>query len=193
MALFDSPKPFDPDVCSHCGSNLEQDSISTIPAERNNPGVPGGLAEADVCPYCGSPWPTELAELSKTRGLLTFMPTSATQMPPTHVMYPSLILVESRREIPLPTDSPIYLGRRDATPNIYPHIDPTCDNAATYGVSRRHACIHRSTNGAYIEDMGSKSGTFVNDQRLFPSKLHPLDHGDRLFVGQLELAVTFSQ
>lgn len=193
MAISDPLRPFEPDICTHCGSILDKDPLSTAPSEGNNPLASATLAEAAMCPYCRNPWPTELVELSQTRGLLAFMPTAAAQWPASQLIHPSLILIESRREIPLPTDSLIYLGRRDATQNIYPHIDLTHDNAATCGVSRRHACIHRSSDGTYIEDMGSKNGTFVNGQRLSPSRLYPLGHGDMLLLGQLSLAITLTQ
>lgn len=147
MVRSNTLRPFDPDICTHCGSILDTDPLSTALSDGNTPLDPAALGEAAICPYCMNPWPTELVELSQTRGLLAFLPTTAAHRPASQLIHPSLILIESRREIPLPTDSLIYLGRRDATQNIYPHIDLTRDNAATRGVSRRHACIHQSSDG----------------------------------------------
>jgi pSer/pThr/pTyr-binding forkhead associated (FHA) protein len=114
---------------------------------------------------------------------------SATPEPQARVTSPSLVVVGSGRRIRLPPISAVYLGRRDEKQNIYPHIDLTQDNGMTYGVSRRHACIHQSDDGIYIEDLGSSNGTFLNSQRLQPSQVSPLHHGDTLHLGQLQLEV----
>ena len=47
-------------------------------------------------------------------------------------------------------------------------------------VSARHARIVPVQGVLFIEDMGSMSGTFVNDQRIVRRQLH---HGDRLRLG----------
>src|SRR5262245_35265602 len=49
-------------------------------------------------------------------------------------------------------------------------------------VSWNHACIELTTGGAFLSDLGSSNGTFVNDQRL--SGRVPLRTGDRIRMGQ---------
>ncbi len=50
------------------------------------------------------------------------------------------------------------------------------------GVSRRHARLVVTEDGATIEDLASKNGTFVGERRLeTPAPLHD---GDRLFLGR---------
>jgi DNA-binding winged helix-turn-helix (wHTH) protein len=50
------------------------------------------------------------------------------------------------------------------------------------GVSRRHACIVVTSDGATIEDFASKNGTFVGDRRLQGPA--PLQDGDRVRLGR---------
>ncbi len=52
-----------------------------------------------------------------------------------------------------------------------------------YIVSRRHAMITYA-NGCYLlRDLGSKNGTFLNDQRLEPHRLHILQPDDTIRIG----------
>lgn len=56
------------------------------------------------------------------------------------------------------------------------------------GVSRRHALITISEGSATIEDLGSKNGTFVGDQRVDGSR--SLGDGDTISVGSVKLMLT---
>jgi len=56
------------------------------------------------------------------------------------------------------------------------------------GVSRRHALLTISEGSATIEDLGSKNGTFVGDQRVDGSRL--LRDGDSITVGSVKLTLT---
>src|SRR3954466_7803037 len=47
-------------------------------------------------------------------------------------------------------------------------------------VSRRHAAILRERGSYYIEDLQSRNGTFLNDNRL--TGRTPLGEGDRLLI-----------
>lgn len=57
--------------------------------------------------------------------------------------------------------------------------------------SARHAHLSSdpSTGLAYIEDAGSRNGTFVNEQRLQPGAQHQLHDNDRLRLGSITLVV----
>jgi DNA-binding winged helix-turn-helix (wHTH) protein len=50
-------------------------------------------------------------------------------------------------------------------------------------VSRRHARISLDTSGAVVEDLGSKNGTYVNDQRI--GSPTPIADGDQVRIGSL--------
>lgn len=49
------------------------------------------------------------------------------------------------------------------------------------GLSRKHARIYRQGGRYYIEDLGSKNGTYMDDRRL--TAAHPLADGDRVGLG----------
>jgi DNA-binding winged helix-turn-helix (wHTH) protein len=59
------------------------------------------------------------------------------------------------------------------------------------GVSRRHARIGISAGRATIEDLGSKNGTFVGDQRV--DGRQPLVDGDVIGVGSVRLTLRIFQ
>jgi len=59
------------------------------------------------------------------------------------------------------------------------------------GVSRRHAMVRISADGATIEDLGSKNGTFVGDQLIEGAR--SLMDGDIIRVGSVELRLAVLQ
>jgi len=54
-------------------------------------------------------------------------------------------------------------------------------------VSAHHARIFTYLNASYIEDLGSKNGTYLNGKRIQKHTVHP---GDVIKVGRLELKIT---
>ena len=68
--------------------------------------------------------------------------------------------------------------------------DPACtivlDNP---GVSRRHAVIKETPKGWVIADMGSRNGTFLNEERIPYKKKILLDPGDKLRIGDCTFSV----
>ena len=72
-----------------------------------------------------------------------------------------------------------YVLGRD--PNVEIYLDAP-------KVSRRHARITIATARATIEDLGSKNGTFVGDQRVDGSMA--IGHGDVITIGSVKLTVT---
>jgi pSer/pThr/pTyr-binding forkhead associated (FHA) protein len=59
------------------------------------------------------------------------------------------------------------------------------------GVSRRHARITISAGRATIEDLGSKNGTFVGNQRVDSPR--SIVDGDTIGVGAVKLTLTVVQ
>jgi pSer/pThr/pTyr-binding forkhead associated (FHA) protein len=102
-----------------------------------------------------------------------------------------VIIEETGRQVQLPVVSEVYLGRLDAAHGIFPDLDLTADGGLEEGVSRRHAKVHQKGNRFYIEDVGSANGTFLNGQRLTPYLPHPLQNGDEVQLGRLELIIEF--
>jgi DNA-binding winged helix-turn-helix (wHTH) protein len=58
-------------------------------------------------------------------------------------------------------------------------------------ISRRHARIVIDQRGVFMEDLGSKNGTYVNDQRVTAAT--PVADGDQIRVGSLLLRFRTSQ
>ena len=52
-------------------------------------------------------------------------------------------------------------------------------------VSRFHAQVHFTSNGAQLEDLGSKNGTFINQQRIYSRG--SIRAGDQIRFGEVEL------
>ncbi|MEX2187867.1 MAG: SpoIIE family protein phosphatase [Pirellulales bacterium] len=72
-------------------------------------------------------------------------------------------------------DDRMVLGR-------HPECDIVLDSAA---VSRQHAALLRTNGEYYIEDLGSRNGTFLNGQLV--QGRQELEHGDRLRICDLTL------
>jgi pSer/pThr/pTyr-binding forkhead associated (FHA) protein len=97
----------------------------------------------------------------------------------------------SGRQLFLPATSEILVGRLDAARQIFPELDLMPDGGLEAGVSRQHAKIRHQGGRFFVEDLGSTNGTFVNEQRLPPRLPHPLQAGDKLRLGRLEMTVEF--
>lgn len=59
--------------------------------------------------------------------------------------------------------------------------------AGSEAVSRRHCALVRSESGWLVRDLGSRNGTFLNDERIEGES--PLQVGDELRVGPLKFRV----
>lgn len=84
------------------------------------------------------------------------------------------------------------IGRRDPRLDRIPDVDLTDWNGAAYGVSRQHAMIYMSEDGAWIEDLESLNETIRNEYRLMPRQRYPLVDGDELRLGSIILRVVIS-
>lgn len=58
-----------------------------------------------------------------------------------------------------------------------PESDVVLDVAA---VSRRHVILSEESDGFYVQDLGSRNGTYINDQRV--EERAPIRHGDRMLI-----------
>ena len=59
---------------------------------------------------------------------------------------------------------------------------PDCDVVLEYGaVSRQHAHVVQDSTGIWLEDLGSRNGTFVNDHKI--EGRYALQDKDRLQIG----------
>jgi DNA-binding winged helix-turn-helix (wHTH) protein len=90
--------------------------------------------------------------------------------PPGPAPRPAFCLVIGRRNLLLPEGTSIIGRIREATI----HLDSP-------GVSRSHARIAVRGRDATIEDLGSKNGTYVNEERI--TALTGLSDGDEIHIG----------
>ncbi len=79
------------------------------------------------------------------------------------------------------------LGRSIEGQAVIPDIDLGGFDAFEHGVSRLHAEIRLSKDGAYVSDLERANGTFVNGKRLDPQERRILRHGDIIQLGELRL------
>ena len=98
---------------------------------------------------------------------------------------------EHKREVIMPLDRTLHIGRRDPSLDLFPEIDVTNDGPAAKSVSRRQARISKQENIVIIVDEGSSNGTFVNQKKLKPFEYAALHTGDVVLVGKLQLEVKF--
>ena len=73
-----------------------------------------------------------------------------------------------------------------------PLIDLLPYGAMELGISRMHAMIRKTKNGYKITDLGSSNGTWLENQRLTAKKAYPLESGDRIRLGRLNILVFYA-
>lgn len=101
----------------------------------------------------------------------------------------ALEVVSTGREMSLPLDVEILIGRLDAAHGIFPEVDLAADGGLEHGISRRHARIYMRESHCFIEDLDSTNGTFLNDERLTPYLPYRFNDGDALSLGTLQLKI----
>lgn len=74
-------------------------------------------------------------------------------------------------------------------PNDDVSIDLTRFNAASQGVSRRHARILIEAGDVFLVDLDSRNGTRLNGKVLKPEQPYRLRDGDEMELGQLRVII----
>jgi adenylate cyclase len=67
------------------------------------------------------------------------------------------------------------------------NADPAYLAVSDDEISRQHARFSVQEGACWVEDLGSKNGTYVNDQKIAPRTLTRLGSGDKVRVGQTAL------
>lgn len=98
------------------------------------------------------------------------------------------LLIPARSvSLPLPAAEQVVIGRTDAISGVYPDIDLTPYEGIERGVGRRHVRLTLQQGQAFIEDLSSTNGTYLNGQRI-PSRMpYPINSSDELRLGTLVL------
>jgi len=87
----------------------------------------------------------------------------------------------------------ILIGR--GYPSTIPNaaaLDLTNANGSERGVSRKHAMVRVEGQSAYLIDLASTNGTFLNGRRLEPQHRHLLYTDDVVRFGALEVRIKLS-
>ena len=147
------------------------------------------------CPICGTSFLPEDVRRDTTAALGSrplSRPPSTRAVAPLPALgereFRATVLNNGRR-IKLPLQVPILIGRADSARAFYPDLDLSNDGGYESGVSRRHARISLNGNEAYVEDLESSNGTFINNQQVPPRTPQRLRPGDELRLGSLIVRV----
>jgi hypothetical protein len=151
-----------------------------------------------VCEYCGSVFvDLHLENYETTQNITNRRATDLLEQPqdlktPAHGM--AFFLFGKTEPLAVYDDDVIYLGRldKDSKETNEAFVDLTLAAGFTQGVSRRHAMIQRQDNRVEIMDLHSSNGTFLNGNRLLPSKFYELRSGTVIQLGRLKLIAIFS-
>jgi pSer/pThr/pTyr-binding forkhead associated (FHA) protein len=156
--------------------------------------------DALVCEYCGTVFvDLHLESYETTKNVTNRRATDLlnenqqTLKSPSHGM--AFFLFGKTEPLAVFDEDVIYLGRLDkdskeTTREAF--VDLALAAGFTQGVSRRHAMIHRQDNRVELMDLHSSNGTFLNGNRLLPSKFYELKSGTVIQLGRLKLIAIFS-
>ena len=97
-----------------------------------------------------------------------------------------LFVVKLGRELTVPEQGEISIGRLDPVNSVHPDIDLTqIDIELT--TSRRHARLLRRNQGFFIQEVQATNGTFVNGQRISAESPIEIRNGDDIMLGAVHM------
>jgi hypothetical protein len=149
---------------------------------------------AVLCAYCGAVLkaarksPSTTKKISRTT---TVFPKEPARIK-TDTLIPeggiAVFLLDNPKPIAILAVDEFILGRQ-MEGSLEEIVDLTPYGAFASGVSRRHAMVRRKKNGFKIIDLDSTNGTWLNEERMAPTKASPLPSGAIIRLGQLRLQV----
>lgn len=92
----------------------------------------------------------------------------------------------TNRHITLPLNGSLVFGRFDPNVGIPPDIDLSYEDRNIQLISRRHASILAENGQHTIEDLGSKSGVYLNGKKIDYGPSRPLEQGDSVWLGRIK-------
>ena len=155
-------------------------------------------ANATHCRYCNAPLSKDTPQAPTTRRvdkgfeLTAELREKITQTFPPPTKGILLFLLNRSEPIGLCVEPEFILGRGGALDST-PIFDLTDFNAFEMGVSRNHAMIKAVEDKYVLTDMNSSNGTWLNGERLLPSKPHDLPSEGVIQLGRMQLIVTYSR
>lgn len=159
------PNDLDATICLHCKAQLNKSDNEESPTTRR---VDKSF---------------ELTEELKEKVTKAFPPPSTGML---------LFLLNSGEPIALCTEYEFVLGRGGALASKA-LFDLSEFDAYEMGVSRSHALIKVVENKYVLIDLNSANGTWLNGDRLLPTKPHDLPSGAVIQLGRLKLVVIYLQ
>jgi pSer/pThr/pTyr-binding forkhead associated (FHA) protein len=85
----------------------------------------------------------------------------------------------------------VSVGRADDGQANVPTIDLNPHQGLEYGVSRTHARIERCENMVTLTDLGSRNGTYINQQWCRPHSDYLIRDNDEIMFGRLKTRIHF--
>jgi hypothetical protein len=92
-----------------------------------------------------------------------------------------LVFEKPRHVLPTPVLHNAVLGRSSTADVSLKHDQYVGNRHCRFEILRDHATCDYAL---YVEDLSSRNGTFVNNQRIEEGKMIRLQHGNRLRVGE---------
>ncbi len=83
----------------------------------------------------------------------------------------------------------ITLGRKNPATNEHPDVDLSGLPLNTAGISRKHVNLVYTNGQWYVEDLGSRNGTWLNSKLLMAYQRYKLYDGDQLRTGGISIIV----
>ena len=153
-------------------------------------------ADATICQHCSAPLIQYSTEAVTTRHVADpFELTDEIReqvvkayIPPFKCL--SLFLLTMGEPIALRTEEEFVLGRVVEITSE-PIVDLTEFDGFAMGVSRRHALIRVDREKYMLTDLNSSNGTWLNGQRLVPTKSYELPTGAVIQLGHIKLVVSY--
>jgi hypothetical protein len=150
------------------------------------------VAHEVYCFSCGTPLKKATVNVS-TRPITDALPPDLSHYDELSTL---VLVVRETNEVfrvrPQDAEQELIIGRSDGG-IMQPDIDLADHNGAQLGVSRLHLGLRFDPKAHLVSaaDLNSANGSFVNGQRLFPSEVRALRHGDELRLGRIVLQVYF--
>jgi len=162
-------------VCTYCNTPLNGQSSQKTVMLRNIREVTGTLPDSYET-FLDAPIPT-------AERFMDF------EIPSRGVV---LINLENGQPITIQKENAFILGRTSAEIiTREPLVDLTQFGALELGISRVHAKILHSKAGYQIMDLESSNGTWLENQRLIPKQPYPIESGDRIRIGRMNILVFY--
>jgi hypothetical protein len=150
-------------ICAHCGASL--DKTPTEPKTTQQVGGP------------------KIAPSEKGEQFARELSVPAEGM--------ALYVTGSTKPIAVRKDEEFIIGRIVEGTSAEPIVDLADLAGFAMGVSRRHVMVRSTADGYVAIDLNSTNGTWLNGERLVPTKPYALPSGAFLQLGRMRLIVIY--